>query len=483
MAPIGMIGGSRSKRDVRLRPPMLNKTNGLETDDELQPHSVASTKPPKPVQHRWLDQWLVARGEPLKQLVREIFQIVESRERRRRARRPDDERNHRRMVEGVVCNLAYAILNPSPTGRLAVNTRNGAMGKTRYDNRAFGKTYRTLLELLANEGLLERQISGAIRGEVSSIRPTGRFAGLLRPTDINFADFARDPVQEVIILSRVTRTYSDETHRWTKRKKIIDYVDTAATNGYRSGVHELNAFLDRCDIMFVDDSLEPLVDPHSRTLTRRFTVFDNEEPRFDRVGRLFGGFWMSLKRERRKQIRINGEAVVDLDYASMFTRLAYADLWLPAPNGDLYAIPGLEGHRDGVKLAMNCFLFDETPNRKTWPQDMGFSFETGDDAPEDETPKGKLPDGWTVSKTRKAILAAHPALARAWGRGLGFRLMWQESEILLAVLRELMDQYIPALGLHDGLLVPASRTDAALEAMRAASKRVVGVELPCSVKD
>jgi hypothetical protein len=462
---------------------MLDKTNGPEATDEPQPHSAASRKPPKPVRHSWFDQWLIARGEPLKQLVSEVAQTVEDRERRARARRPDDGRNHYRMVEGIVGNLAYAILNPPPTGWLAVNTRNGTRGKTRYDNRAFGKTYRTLLALLADEGLLERQISRAIRGEVSSIRPTERFAGLVRVTDINFVDFASDPAQEVIILSRVTRSYSDETHRWTKRKKIIDYVDTATSNGCRSAVQDLNAFLDKSDITFVDDGLEPRVDPYSRTLTRRFTVFDKEEPRFDRVGRLFGGFWMSLKRDRRKQIRINGEPVADLDYSSMFTRLAYADIRMIPPEGDLYAIPGLEGHRDGVKLAMNCFLFDETPNRRTWPQDMGFSFETGADASEDDTSDGKLPDGWTVSKTKKAILAIHPALGRAWGRGLGYRLMWQESEILLMVLRDLMEQGIPALGLHDGLLVPVSKSEMALKAMRAASKQVVGVELPCSVKD
>src|SRR5215510_1881250 len=99
---------------------MLDKTNGPEIDDEPQPHSVASTKPPRPVQHRWFDQWLIAKGEPLKRLVAEIAQIVESRDQRQRARRPDDGKNHHRMVEGIACNLAYAVLNPPPTGRLAV---------------------------------------------------------------------------------------------------------------------------------------------------------------------------------------------------------------------------------------------------------------------------------------------------------------------------------------------------------------------------
>ena len=102
------IGGPPSTLTTGCATPMLDKTNGLETNDEPQPQSVANKEPPKPVQHRWFDQWLIARGEPLKELVRKIAQIVESREQRKRARRPDDERSHSRMVEGVVCNLAYA---------------------------------------------------------------------------------------------------------------------------------------------------------------------------------------------------------------------------------------------------------------------------------------------------------------------------------------------------------------------------------------
>jgi hypothetical protein len=240
--------------------------------------------------------------------------------------------------------------------------------------------------------------------------------------------------------------------------------------------------LHQADITFIDDGLEPRVDPGRRTLTRRFTVFDVQDDRFDQVGRLFGGFWMSMKKDRRKHIRINGEPVADLDYSSMFTRLAYAHLWLPAPEGDVYAIPGLEGHRDGVKLAMNCFLFHDTTTRKRWPKDMNFTHETDADPTDDGIAKSKLPPRWTVSKTKKAILSVHPHLDRAWGYGLGYRLMWQESEILIRVLLDLMGQGIPALGLHDGLLVPMSKADTGLQAMREASKAVVGVELPCVMK-
>jgi hypothetical protein len=77
--------------------------------------------------------------------------------------------------------------------------------------------------------------------------------------------------------------------------------------------------------------------------------------RFDLSGRLFGGFWQGLQRERRSGIRIDGEPVATLDYSSMFARLAYASKGVRPPAGDLYAIPGLEGRRDAVKLGSTRF--------------------------------------------------------------------------------------------------------------------------------
>ncbi len=174
-------------------PQMLDGNEVAIPDDDQQPPSTGTRRPPKPVKHQWFDQWLIAHGEPLKALVAEIEQIIEHGEQRKRSRKAEDQANHRRMVEGIVCNLAYAVLKPPlPTGRLAVNTRNEAKGKTRYDNRAFGKPYRKALELLVTEGLLDRKVS-YVRGETSSIAPTKAFADRVRNSDITFADFAADP--------------------------------------------------------------------------------------------------------------------------------------------------------------------------------------------------------------------------------------------------------------------------------------------------
>src|SRR5690606_10748031 len=157
------------------------------------------------------------------------------------------------------------------------------------------------------------------------------------------------------------------------------------------------------------DGAQPVVDPHERLLRRYYVLrVDQKEPRFDQSGRLFGGFWLNMRSDRRRRIRINGEPTVTLDYASMFTRLAYASLGETPPDGDRYAISGLGGYRSGVKMAMNAFLFDESLNRRTWPDEMGVGRGSDHDAAVD--PHGNaaafeahLPDGWTVRRTREAI--------------------------------------------------------------------------------
>jgi hypothetical protein len=340
---------------------------------------------------------------------------------------------------------------------------------------------------------------------------------------IQLSDFGRDEAEEVVLLSRNRR----EVPPWwsqTRERKLyrepIDYADTPETRKFRDAVRRLNALLSDADIEFLDEGLAPRIDPFDRTLRRRFTILPEQDVRFDQGGRLFGGFWQTLKSHRRRHIRINGEPVVVLDYASMFTRLAYAHLGARPPElDDLYAIPGLEGYRKGVKKAMNCFLFDNGP-RRSWPSEFSRAddddhHDDGNDhhddgagdhhhqdhedaAAADGATDGSrrrrggelrrastaplLPTGWGVGRTKKAVLAVHPALKNAWGCRLGYRLMFTESEVLIAVLRQLASLHIPALGLHDGLMVAVSCKDVAEKVMEEVAKEVAGIPLPVSVK-
>jgi hypothetical protein len=455
------------------------------------PPTISRTRQhqPRPQRHRWVDQGLAARGEPLRKLVQWVTQAVGKIEQhegaRQRARRPADQVNHLARLDALVCNLAYAVLEPPPTGRLALRMGSPRGGMTRYENRAFGpKPLRQLINQLDAADFLSRKYS-TLRGEVSSIAPSAWFAEKVREHGVSLSDFGRDPNEEVILLSRNMRSTTPTGERVTERD-FLDYEETAETRRCREEMRRLNAFLAAADIGFVDDELEPRVNPFDRALRRRFVIRPGQPERFDQSGRLFGGFWLQLKSARRQGIRINGEPVADLDFGSMFTRLAYGRLGAKPPRGDLYAVAGAEGYRSGIKLAMNTFLFDTHMRRSKWPKEMGVGVGTDVDALDPSSPAAafdhRLPAGWTVGRTRKAILKRHPKLGAAWGRGLGHELMFDESRVLLLALDRLMDKGVPALPMHDGLLVQRSKKRVARAVMAKAAREIAGISIPVEEK-
>jgi hypothetical protein len=431
-------------------------------------HLHRKPKPPAPQKHRWFDRWLAPKGDRLRSLVADVALQLERHERenktRKRTRKVVDLANHRTRVETTVANLAYAVLvPPEPTGRLAVDASNDTEGMTRYDNRAFGKPFRELIRQLEELDVLTHAYPKAVRREKSSIAPTPAFAVRVRDAGIALSDFGRLPNEEVLILTRKTARAGDGPIS----RGIIDYKDTPNTDALRAEVRSINAHLAGANISFVDDGLLPAVDPQDRVLCRMFLLRPGEQEEvFDKNGRLFGGFWQNMKSDRRRHIRMNGEPVAELDYGSMFTRLAYAHIKKTPPHGDLYAVPDLADYRDGVKRAMNVLLFDDAPTRKSWPDEV----------------KEQLPEGWGVAKTKSAILRHHPALKDAWCRALGYGLMFDESCVMIAVLNALMEEGVVGLPIHDALLVPASAREVGRKVMEEQALRLTRAVIPVAEK-
>jgi hypothetical protein len=160
---------------------------------------------------------------------------------------------------------------------------------------------------------------------------------------------------------------------------------------------------------------------------------------------------------------IEGEPHADLDFKNLFARLAYihAGLPPPSPRDDLYAVPGFEDHRRGIKLVTSAMLFSCT-RLKRLPRDA----------------KPHLPSGTTAATVRSAILSRHPALASTFEKGVGFSLMFTESQILVAVLLSLYRRGITALPMHDGIMVPRSKSAVAQRTMIAVAKKQTGYPLP-----
>jgi hypothetical protein len=219
-------------------------------------------RPPKliPVKHRWLDQWLVAKGEPLKRLVNKTIVLIDHHETatkaRERTRKLVDKRKHELMAEVVVSNLAYSVLNPSESGGVAVNLHNGKTRRSRYDNPAVSpRTLRPLTNNLSELDISNRKRPGVVRGEKTSISPTEWWKRKVAEEGITFADFGRDPAQELIILNRNSRAaFKPFSSRPSdKKKERVEYQETAHTAVMREQMKQVNHWLAQADISFVDD--------------------------------------------------------------------------------------------------------------------------------------------------------------------------------------------------------------------------------------
>jgi hypothetical protein len=175
-------------------------------------------------------------------------------------------------------------------------------------------------------------------------------------------------------------------------------------------------------------------------------------------------------------IRINGEAVVEVDIHASYLTLMHAVLGLELPEGDLYAIP--EVSRPLAKGWINATISKGSPVKR-WSPDMR-------DALGAEAAISPATVGASVL-VRYPFLG-HPPQAvagRPWApaedRLLSHRLMFIEASIITQAMEKLAENGILALPMHDGLIVPTSAQNAVMATLMASGQLVAGVELRLKV--
>jgi hypothetical protein len=138
-------------------------------------------------------------------------------------------------------------------------------------------------------------------------------------------------------------------------------------------------------------------------------------------------------------------------------RLAYQLVKREPPAGDLYDLVGGGVSRDGFKKLINALLFATGPLTR-WPSQTSSLFVAGT----------KLCDAVSL------VRSCHSAIAALFGTGIGFRLMFTESNILIEALFDLYARGVTALPLHDSVLVAASEAEVAKTVMEEAFERATG---------
>jgi hypothetical protein len=360
-----------------------------------------------------------------------------------------------KVMIAVLSNLIVHYLRDSPGNGVPVPLSKKVLGKKgdRYNPLTFPRSFAQMVRALRNLGFAEVTL-GKYSGfpglsKRTTMRASRKLVALIEEHKVTLEDFSGHYDQEVIILSRPKVGYGDEGER-------IDYKDTATTQRFRKELRAINEWLAQADIAFDAGVFDKPVDVRARQLRRQFTL-----GRFDRGGRLFGGFWINLPKPVRLQgIRIDDEDVAGLDYSALNPRLAYYLADADPPLGDAYTLPDLEQSRDGVKRVFNAMLFKHPVTQ--------FS----------KRVRELFPTKVKCGDVTDAILRQHPMLKGVLSsEETGHHLQFIESEIMMGVLRKCLERNFVALPIFDCVVVKSSAEKTVKEIMKSEFKAATGLNI------
>jgi hypothetical protein len=251
--------------------------------------------------------------------------------------------------------------------------------------------------------------------------------------------------------------------------RSMPFKDTETTRRLRDDIVELNKFL-------AGQQIEGGIHHGYR---RIFNRGDLPDYAWNNGGRLYSvgeDNYQTMKKEQRLQMTINGEPVVEIDIRASFLTILHALKRRPFdPSTDPYALHELrredlppEITREIAKSFVTMTL-GNTGFHRRWPSEKVAEFRD----------KGiNLGKRFPLKDVRRTVLAYLPVM-RDWPSQpiTCFDLMFLESEAIVGTMLELMRNYrVPALSVHDSLIVPVMCLDLASGVLTRRYKTVCGAE-------
>lgn len=273
--------------------------------------------------------------------------------------------------------------------------------------------------------------------------------------------FALAPRSETVphpIIVRAKRQYWDDER---KGKKLPVIKSHPAYIAPAEQVQRINGYMAKQDI--TGCKLDGFV--------RIFNHGDDPAFAYNMGGRLYafasGCSYQNMAKAYRAGFRINGEPVVEVDLRASFLTIMYGLRGISLVDApDPYIISGLP--RDVVKAWIAMTLGHDRFHRDWSAESVEAALEDGIDLAAD----------YPIAAVRAKVLDEHPILT-TWPSSA---IRWQHLQnieataIINAVEALAFEHDVPALPLHDALLIPRSKIAIAREVLRGTFRKAVGVE-------
>lgn len=236
----------------------------------------------------------------------------------------------------------------------------------------------------------------------------------------------------------------------------LDFAETRHTKRLREGLLKYNELMEGVEVSIpsgvLDDSGRALDVVGGRYVRR---VFHGD---FRGGGRYAGSFWMNMKKADRLRVRLDGHALVELDYEACQPRLCYHLAVKGVPKGFRpYELEGIE--REGAKVTFQRFIYGKFTN----------SFDAA--AKPGEAPY--IRSGFKYCDVVREMAEKHAVLSDIVGPKLWATLQFLESSMMAINLEHLILWGVPCLHVHDALLVPKGQEERTKEVMKTSYARTV----------
>jgi hypothetical protein len=398
-----------------------------------------------------------AKTASAKALIAEIIHQLQSYEShfelRKRSRKKRDLEIFNRQIEAIICEAIHRHLT-GPDKRIAISLSNRHLARKDSESKILNNTLSQNIKNLASPEMafIELQAGNQKTGEVTTFWTGKRLKTRINERKLTFLDLALEKSKNIIEL-RESKALGQS------KGKLIKCPETKLTLQYRDEMEQINAFLRDADICYQGD--KDIDD--SRVELKR--IFNNSS--FEEGGRLYGGFWISMKSEDIRDITIDDEWVTALDYGQMAIRLAYSLAKAPIHFKDAYSLDRkTDGAREAIKKLMNIML--NAPATKT------------------RAASKRIADRYKDSDFQKKLMAEikefHKPIAHMFGGQYGMKFMFLESEVLIDVLLELNSKGIVALPIHDCILVKESAQKAAKDVMLRVFKQHTNLDATVAIE-
>lgn len=284
------------------------------------------------------------------------------------------------------------------------------------------------------------------RGRVTRIRPTRALLELVRQHGILPNSASRHfprlrPPAPLQLRGKSTWVYGDKV-----RGNVMPIPETPETDRLKAEVQELSAFIRGVKIEGVEGI-------ELTGWTRGFNEGDHEGFAWDRGGRLYGrpgdATYQSLSSAERGRLLLDGEPVVEIDIKASHLHIVYA------LRGQSLAQHLRELDRSTDSDELDPYQVADLPRAvvKAW-----VTVTLGAGEPPKKWPRKAIEDlgdlrGYPPAEVGQAVLNRHPALRGLSGISWA-KLQFIESQAIVGTMLKLMrDHGIPALPVHDSLIV------------------------------